>query len=1063
VILLWLTALPGWSAAPPVASGKLSAAQAKRLEQLEQEQTKAAHAGKMSEVLRLARKVEALRRRWQGTRHWRTIDAGYEIERWVRLARLSEADQQEAARAFRREAKANQLASRHLYVEVEKALRDVLAIRKKVLGEEHPDTAQSYDDLAVNLTVQGKHREAQPLFEKALAIRRKVLGEQHPHTAASYNSVAGNLNLQGKPREAQALYRKALELRKKVLGEEHPDTAASYNNLACNLDAQGKHREAQPLFQKALAIHRKVQGEEHPSTADGYNSVASNLEAQGKHREAQPLYQKALELRKKVLGEEHPDTAISYNDLASNLEAQGKHREAQPLFQKALELCQKVLGEEHLQTATIYSRMGLNLDAQGKLPEAQALYHKALELRQKVLGEEHPDTAASYTCVAANLYAQGKYSEALHAWQAALLGHDTGRLARASTGFDRALVGANYLTPRQGLVLVHARLKEPSLAWQHAEADLARGLLDDLGGALDENASMRAQRKKLDERLLPLLTSGKLSEDQQRLRQELTAQRRDLLTRMAKDGAARSGGRLWSLQRIQKHLSDDAALLLWVSARGENWGCVLRAHGEPRWQRLSGPRPNGRWTVEDYDQPSRLHAALAERSSSATRRRELSEAVRQRWLDPLVKHLGADGKLPAVRRLFVVPSDHMSSLPVEVIAPEHTVSYTSSGTLLAQTLAGHRPLNASSVLALGDPVFAPAKAPDAPAHGLLIQRIQPGSNAARAGLHSGDVLLRYAGSKLTTIADLVAAVKKAPRGEVVFWREGKEITVALDAPPAVRLDERSTRAAVRAWRREHAPVLRGADYLPLPGTRSEVETLQRLLGKRCRTLLGSDASEQTLDTLPLKQFRVLHLATHGKIDLDSPGQSALILARDRLPSLDEQADRAARGLKRYSGELTVGTILKDWKDKLDADLVVLSACETALGRRTSGHGLHGFAYALQVAGVRSIVLSRWKVDDTATALLMLRFYENLLGTRKGTKTQGRAAALHEAKTWLRDLQRKEAATLAAALVQGKLAGTRASEVVLNLKKEETTPLPAGDKPFAHPAFWAAFTLLGDPD
>jgi CHAT domain-containing protein len=107
------------------------------------------------------------------------------------------------------------------------------------------------------------------------------------------------------------------------------------------------------------------------------------------------------------------------------------------------------------------------------------------------------------------------------------------------------------------------------------------------------------------------------------------------------------------------------------------------------------------------------------------------------------------------------------------------------------------------------------------------------------------------------------------------------------------------------------------------------------------------------------------------------------------------------------------------------------------------------------------VLSRWKVDDTATALLMLRFYENLLGD-KGRKALGRAVALAEAKKWLRDLPRRDAEPLARALLAGKLAGTRGKEVELNLK-DEKVDLPAGDKPFEHPFYWAAFTLIGDPD
>jgi tetratricopeptide (TPR) repeat protein len=933
LVVLCLVSAAAWGAAPPAPSGKLTAEQQKRLAELGQELGRAAHAGKMAEALRLARQIERWRRRWQGSRHWQAVDARYYVERWQRLARLGQAEQKEAARALRRAGVAEQLQARHRYAEAAAVWRDVLGLRRKVLGEEHPDTATSYNEVAVCLNAQGKHAQALPLYEKALAIW------------------------------------------KKVLGEEHPDTALSYNNLAFCLNEQGRHAQALPLCQKALAINRKVLGEGHPSTARSYNNLAGCLNAQGKHAQALPLFEKALAIWKKVLGEQHPDTATSCNHVALCLNAQGKHREA------------------------------------------------------------------------------------IRFWQAALLGHDAGRVASASIGFDRALHRAGLLTPRTGLVLAHARLKEPRLAWQHAEADLARPLLDDLGG-IDEAAALRARVQTLGERLLPLLSSGKLSEEQSRQRQELAQQQCTLLKRLARDVAERSARLVWPLQRIQEHLPADAALVLWVSARGENWACVLRARGEPHWRQLKGSGPRGRWTMDDYFQPERLREALADRNSSDARRRPLVQAVRRLWFDPLVPHLKAGGKLSAVRRLFVVPSKFMAALPAEVMAPELTVSYTSSGTLLAQALAGHRPLNASSVLALGDPVFTTAKKAGPPAHGLLITVVLPGSNAARAGWRSGDVLLDYRGTEPNAVEDLQPLLAKPGRARATLWRDGLRQRVSLPAGPlGVVFDRRSARAAVRAWRRDNESLLRGDSYQALPGTRFEVQALRRLLGKRCQTLLGSDACEQQLDTLELKQYRVLHLATHGKIDLGTPANSALILSRDRLPSLAEQAERAGKGQKVYTGELRVGTILKDWK--LDADLVVLSACETALGRPSNGQGLLGFAYALQKAGARSVLLSRWKVDDTATALLMLRFYENLLGSRKGTKPQGRAAALQEAKRWLREVGRKEAGELAARHASGVLRGTEAE--ARPLVKGTPGKLTEGDRPFARPAFWAAFTLLGDPD
>jgi CHAT domain-containing protein len=228
-------------------------------------------------------------------------------------------------------------------------------------------------------------------------------------------------------------------------------------------------------------------------------------------------------------------------------------------------------------------------------------------------------------------------------------------------------------------------------------------------------------------------------------------------------------------------------------------------------------------------------------------------------------------------------------------------------------------------------------------------------------------------------------------------------------------------------------------------------------------MLGSDASEQRLDELArtdkLKSFRLIHLATHGIVDWDTPARSRLLLARDHLPDTRD----VEPGRKPYSGELTVGAIRESWK--LDADLVVLSACETALGRQGQGEGLLGFSQAFLQCGARCVVLSRWEADDIATALLMLRFYENVLGKRKDlTKPLPRAEALAEAKQWLRQLPRRDAEHLAAALQGGQLGSTqrRGSVVELNVK-ERVVKLPVGEQPYAHPFYWAAFVLIGDPD
>src|SRR5205814_4496510 len=111
----------------------------------------------------------------------------------------------------------------------------------------------------------------------------------------------------------------------------------------------------------------------------------------------------------------------------------------------------------------------------------------------------------------------------------------------------------------------------------------------------------------------------------------------------------------------------------------------------------------------------------------------------------------------------------------------------------------------------------------------------------------------------------------------------------------------------------------------------------------------------------------------------------------------------------FDGRLSVREIQRGWE--LKAELVTLSACETALGRDAGGEGFVGFTQALLMSGTRSVCLSLWKVDDTATALLMQRFYQNILGQGADPGTlMAKAVALQEAKAWLRGLTVEQVAT-----------------------------------------------------
>jgi CHAT domain-containing protein len=386
-----------------------------------------------------------------------------------------------------------------------------------------------------------------------------------------------------------------------------------------------------------------------------------------------------------------------------------------------------------------------------------------------------------------------------------------------------------------------------------------------------------------------------------------------------------------------------------------------------------------------------------------------------------------------------------------------------------------RPDRHAGLLALGAPVFEPSDRSSQPKplpdHGLLVNLVAPGSNAKIHDVKAGDVLLAYNGVALHNREDLKTVPEPGRSVPVEVWREGRVIPRELAAGKlGVVLDSRPAPQAIAEQRKLHQILVAARsgdeDFASLPGTRLEVEALTRLFqadDRPTQALLGADASEPELDRLAtsgdLTQYGFIHLATHGVIDEDMPTRSAVILTQTGLP---DPLQQALSHKPVFDGRLSVREIQHTWE--LKAKLVTLSACETALGREAGGEGFVGFTQALLMSGARSVCLSLWKVDDIATALLMQRFYANLLGRRPGLKAPMRKAeALQEAKAWLRGLSRLEALTLTANLMSGIERGTGAKE---RKPADLLASIPAGgdtDRPYVAPHYWAAFVLAGDPD
>ena len=264
-----------------------------------------------------------------------------------------------------------------------------LAIRERIQGPDHSNTAESLSMLAVLLRKLGALAAAQPLLERALAIRERALGPDHPATAQSLNDLATLFRDQSEPAAARPLLERALAIDEAACGPHHRATARDLGNLACVLRDQGELAAARPLFERCLVIREQLLGTEHPTVAQSLHDLASVLFAQGELTAARSLFERALAIRERALGAADPDTAQSLNNLAGLLRDQGELAAARPLYERALAIREQVLGSEHPTVAMSLNNLASLLWAQGDLAAASAHLEHALGIWNRTLGPDH--------------------------------------------------------------------------------------------------------------------------------------------------------------------------------------------------------------------------------------------------------------------------------------------------------------------------------------------------------------------------------------------------------------------------------------------------------------------------------------------------------------------------------------------------------------------------------------------------------------------------------------------------------------------------------------------------
>ncbi|OCQ99140.1 hypothetical protein BCD64_22695 [Nostoc sp. MBR 210] len=910
-----------------------------------------------------------------------------------------------------------------------------LAIREKVLGNVHPDVAQSLDNLAALYDAQGKYQQAELLLLRSLAIYKKVLGNEHFFVATSLNNLAALYHAQRKYQQAEPLYQRSLAIWEKVLGNEHPNVASSLNNLASLYQAQGKYQQAELLYLRALAIMEKILGKEHLNVAASLNNLAGLYQVQGKYQQAEPLYLRTLAIFEKVLGDEHPNIATSLNSLASLYQAQGKYQQAEPLYLRSLAIIEKTLGKEHPNVASSLNNVALLYQAQGKYQQAEPLYLRSLAIRERVLGKENPDVANSLNNLAVLYQAQGKYQQA------------EPLLLRSLAIFEKVLEKEHPLVATSLNNL--AELYKAQGKYQQAEPSYIRSLaiLEKVLGK--EHPNVASSLNNLA-RLYQVQGDITRAVDFLRRGLEVQAQNLNLIFATGSEKSKQDYIRTFSgttdsivSLSLQEARNSPAAASLALTTVLRRKGLVLDAVADsiqilraqldknPETQKLFSQwlQVQQQLSALIYSQPDKqaanpkaqlekleaerekLEAAISLKSAEFRQQAQPLELAaiqakipKDAALVEIVQYYPFNIKAKTEAQRFGKPRyaaavlrssgepkwvDLGEAAEIDKLAIDFRTALATgrifkklARTLDEKLIAPIRPLlgDASHILISpdGQLTLIPFEALKDEQDKFLIQ------NYAFSYLTSGRDLLRFNSNVKNTSAPVVLA-------DIDYNNQTQ--TVASAKP-----------SGVRGSQNRRSGELANLAFDSLPATKEEAAAIKKVL-PNAKLLLGKDATETAVKQL--QNPSILHLATHGffitdvEQNLNATADLELTPRPKEVIEVENPLLRSGLALAGFNqrkqatnnnddGVLTALEVAG--LDLRSNQLVVLSACDTGKGDVKVGDGVYGLRRALVIAGSQTQVLSLWLVDDEATKELMVKYYQNLQAG-KGRHEALRAAQL----------------------------------------------------------------------
>jgi CHAT domain-containing protein/tetratricopeptide (TPR) repeat protein len=870
---------------------------------------------------------------------------------------------------------------RSQYLQAEKLAERALSILEKQIGADDVRLADAFEILTYVSELQARYSKALDMALEGLKRRESKFGSGDPHALRFLEAVARNQAYLGRYAEAERSFRDVIQVREKIYGTDGIEATAPLTGLADAYDRQGRHHEAEMLNRRVLEILQRDFGPDHFLVTVSLGRLGLSLQKQRRYAEAEVELRRCVAILERTLGED-PKTAGALVDLANVYEVQGRTIDAEAIYQRSISIMERHLGTKHPDVAPALGGLSSILWKMGRAEESESARARQLSINLDAHGPDHDNTALSYAGLAWVQLARGRWDEALSNYARAtdiLIRRSLNQLpspTNAASKVGESEIGRNlwaflnhvrtaYWAPialpgkvessgrasaEKTFELVQwAYLSDTSAALSQMSLRVAPGD-DALAARVREHQDLLAEWRVADAQRAESLSKqigveatpaaaaakGRLEDIERRLG-ESSSQLRSAFPQYAE----LSKPQAVSAAEVQRLLNKNEALLHFSLTPLDCFVWVITPD-DVQWVRLE----------IEHQKLVQMATAMRQQLSSGRFNLNLAYDTYRSIFGPIEEKL-------AGKDLLIVPTGVLASLPLHSLVTEKPEATDEDLSERYRKVSWMAKRHAITVL----PSVSALKA--------LRQRAHR-SDAPRPYLGIGNPLL------------------DGPNGDDRRAWELKQCSDVRQRPAVIASAGTSTSGGLSTFFRGGTGDVSEVRRLEaLPETVAELCAVAGSFGHaEDAIVIGSDASEATVKRLSregtLAAARVVHFATHGLVagEIQGLAEPALVLTP---PSTDGGGEISPDN----DGLLTASEIVQL---KLNADWVVLSACNTASGDSLGAEALSGLARAFFYAGARALLVSHWMVNSEASVKLMVATFAAMARD----PSIGRAEALRRA-------------------------------------------------------------------